>query len=627
VAKPLAGVDPSQSAAAKGRAADLVGRTISDRYRIVELLAMGGMGAIYRAEHLLMRKAIAIKVLHPETENFPELVARFEREAIAGAHIVHPNVASASDFGKFDGGSYFLVLEYIEGETLSDIIKRGPVEPRRAAKLARQLAAALGAAHQKEIVHRDVKPKNVMICEPSILETAARGGEDEIVKLIDFGLAKVPVDKLSTAARDPDAENRELTNAGVVMGTVAYMAPETALGMRAVQARADLYSLGVILYEMLTGKHMFDAVEPQKLFAAHCSLKPPPMKERNPNINVPPALESIVMRLLEKDPNDRYPDADALIAALDAFKMQMAHEAGIMKPAASVFPPPGTELTPLPSAASGSLTMAKVPEKRSALSGPLPWIVGALGVLVVVGGLAFALAGASSGGSAPPSASAAAAPSERPVQSAAQQTSKPSAPKPSAPVAPPSAPASAEALAAGEANARSIRDAMNGGPTKAASALLDLMKSEPEAFQEPTVQAAAATAAEKIADADLLETNDIFDQLATKLGEPGLDILYELSALPEGSKAGPRASALLARPDVIAKASVAMRIAYDLRKASCQARPFLFPRAGKEGDDRTLVLLGAMQPPGCEPRSSPCCFVKHAELEKAVGDIRARLRR
>ncbi len=162
---------------------------------------MGAMGAVYKGEHLLMRKQVAIKVLHPEIEDFPELVARFEREAIAGAHINHPNVASASDFGKFDGDSYFLILEYIEGTTLSDIIKQGPLEPLRAARIAKQLAAALGAAHQRGIVHRDVKPRNIMICEPSILDTVARGGDDEIVKLIDFGLAKVPVEKLSTVAR------------------------------------------------------------------------------------------------------------------------------------------------------------------------------------------------------------------------------------------------------------------------------------------------------------------------------------------------------------------------------------------------------------------------------------------
>src|SRR5688572_27328252 len=227
---PLAGGDPSQSETAQARAKAMVGRTISDRYRIVELVAMGAMGAVYKGEHLLMRKQVAIKVLHPEIEDFPELVARFEREAIAGAHVNHPNVASASDFGKFDGDSYFLVLEYIEGTTLSDIIKQGPVEVLRAANLAKQLAAALGAAHIRGIVHRDVKPRNIMICEPSILDTSARGGEDEIVKLIDFGLAKVPVEKLSELAKDPSTDGKELTNAGVVMGTVAYMAPETALG-------------------------------------------------------------------------------------------------------------------------------------------------------------------------------------------------------------------------------------------------------------------------------------------------------------------------------------------------------------------------------------------------------------
>jgi eukaryotic-like serine/threonine-protein kinase len=618
VPKPLAGGDPSQSAAAKDRAAALVGRTISDRYRIVKLLAMGGMGAIYKAEHLLMRKAVAIKVLHPETENFPELVARFEREAIAGAHIVHPNVASASDFGKFDGGSYFLVLEYIEGLTLSDLIKEGPVAPLRAARLIRQLAAALGAAHQKGIVHRDMKPKNVMICEPTIVDTAARGGEDEIIKLIDFGLAKVPVDKLSTAARDPDADSRDLTNAGVVMGTVAYMAPETALGMRAVQARADLYSLGVILYEMLAGKHMFDAVDPQKLFAAHCSLKPPPLRERNPNVNVPASLESIVMRLLEKDPGDRYPDSEALIVALDAFKMQMKHEAGISKPAfRAIASNVVGELTPLPSAASGPHAMSKIPEKRSPLSGPVPWIAGALGVVLLVGGLAFALSG---GSEKPDEKKEASGPT---ATAAPPETSKPQPPVTAAKTASATPPAPNP----GEADAKALRDAMNSGPANAGATLANLVRTKADAFREPTVQAAAAAAAEKVADADLPETDEIFEHFASKLGQPGVDVLYELTLLPEGSKAAARAHALLAKPEVIASGSVPMKIAYELSKATCSQRIFLFPRAALEGDDRTLVLLNSMLPPACEPRTSPCCFLKHGELEKAVADIRARLRR
>src|SRR6185436_15715911 len=129
-----------------------IGRILSERYRIAALVAMGGMGAIYRAEHLLMRKQVAVKVLHPNVEGFPELVARFEREAVAGAHIQHPNVATASDFGKFDGGSAFLVLEFIEGETLRDALKAGAMPAPVAAGIAKQLAAALGAVHDKGIV-------------------------------------------------------------------------------------------------------------------------------------------------------------------------------------------------------------------------------------------------------------------------------------------------------------------------------------------------------------------------------------------------------------------------------------------------------------------------------------------
>jgi serine/threonine protein kinase len=294
VAKALIGGDRPQSEASKERAAALVGRTISDRYRLVELLAMGAMGAVYRAEHLLMRKEVAIKVLHPESENFPELVTRFEREAVAGAHIDHPNVASASDFGTFDGESRFLVQEFVPGDNLHDLVKRGPLPAPRATLIARELAAALGAAHAKGIVHRDVKPRNVMILD-------REGGP--VVKLIDFGLAKVPVEALSTAAQDPDAVHRSLTNAGVVMGTVAYMAPETAFGMRAVREPADLYSLGLILYEMLTGRHPFQADDPAVLFALQRAEPPPPLKVRNPAVDVPAALERVVMRLLEKDPD------------------------------------------------------------------------------------------------------------------------------------------------------------------------------------------------------------------------------------------------------------------------------------------------------------------------------------
>lgn len=317
---------PKQSSdlGSRERAEALIGRVISDRYRIAELLAMGGMGAVYRGEHLLLKKRIAIKILHPEIENLPDLVARFEREAIAGAHIQHPNVAAATDFGKLDDGSYFLVLEYVRGTTLYQVIRGGVIEPRRAVHIARQVALALGAAHAMGVVHRDVKPRNIMLIE----------GKSDQAKLIDFGLAKMSMERLADSLRSPTSggsgrralgsgssltgEGERLTGVGVIFGTIAYLAPEAAFGMDAVDARADLYALGLILYEMLTGKHPFEASDMVELFKQQRWAAPPSFAARAPTVSVSPALEALVMRLLEKDPAARYQTAADLVAALDA---------------------------------------------------------------------------------------------------------------------------------------------------------------------------------------------------------------------------------------------------------------------------------------------------------------------
>jgi serine/threonine-protein kinase len=298
----------------------------------------------------------------------------------------------------------------------------------------------------------------------------------------------------------------------------------------------------------------------------------------------------------------------------------MKHEANIMKPSARAFPSAiGVgELTPLTAAHSGARPLPHLQEKRSLLSGPVPWIAGAVAAVLVVGGLAFAFAG---GSETPqkPSATAAAEPERTAPQPSTVPSSKPTA-KLAASVGP-------TEVRPGDAEAKALRDAVNSGPANGSSTLLHLLKAKPETFRETSVQAAAAAAAEKAAENDLQETDEIFEHFATKLGEPGLDVLYELASLPEGSKAATRAHALLAKPEVIGTGSTAMRIAYDLRKASCSQRTFLFTRAAKEGDDRTLVLLSSMLPPACEPRASPCCFLKHGELEKAVAEIRARIRR
>jgi serine/threonine-protein kinase len=284
----------------------LVGAVLGGRYLIERLIGEGGMGAVYQAEHMHMHKRMAVKVLHPEMGRLPEVVARFEREAMAAAHIEHPNVAAATDFGKLDDGSFFLVLEYVEGESLRDASASGPLALDRALHITLQMASALSRAHSIGIVHRDLKPENVML--------VTRDGRGDFVKVLDFGIAKVPIGELGGDARVP---GQALTQLGMVYGTPEYMAPEQALG-QSVDGRADLYSLGVLLFEMVTGTRPYQHDSKVALLGMHVTAPIPRMQQRVPDVEIPPRLEDIVHRLLAKEASARFSDAKQLIDALDS---------------------------------------------------------------------------------------------------------------------------------------------------------------------------------------------------------------------------------------------------------------------------------------------------------------------
>ena len=314
----------------------LVGRTLDGRYRIDSVLAMGAMGTVYLARHVKLRKRVALKVLHPDVAGHDELALRFEREALAGGQVSHANVACATDFGELDDGTRYLVMEYVRGESLRTVIDvDAPLEATRAVRIARQIARALRAIHARGIVHRDVKPGNVMI------------GDDDLVKVVDFGLAKVDDSRLSTLPHEEDEEQR-LTVHGVIFGTIAYLAPESARGMDFVDARADLYALGVIFYEMLAGRHPFGAKSQAALFAQQVHDPVPLIGDRAPGVVVEPKLERIVRQLLHKDPASRFRDAGALVAALD----EVAPEQRAAAPAPAPHERPPAVADPSPSASA-----------------------------------------------------------------------------------------------------------------------------------------------------------------------------------------------------------------------------------------------------------------------------------
>jgi len=287
--------------------------TLVGNYRLDTILGRGGMGTVYSGEHVYIKKPVAVKVLHPQFARYTEAVNRFLREARAASSINHPNIVDVTDFGLLGDGLVYFVMEFLDGKSLEDVIEReGAVELHRALNIANQMALALEAAHDQGVIHRDLKPDNVMLlARPGRRDLVRMATGDpagmpqapvferevmwDFVKLLDFGIAKVLV---------PDELTAE-TVQGAVFGTPEYMSPEAARG-EDVDHRADIYSLGVILFDMLTGRPPFEAQAANEVLQMQIHRPPPSPREFAPHREITEAAERVILKAMQKDPERRF---------------------------------------------------------------------------------------------------------------------------------------------------------------------------------------------------------------------------------------------------------------------------------------------------------------------------------
>jgi serine/threonine-protein kinase len=278
-----------------------VGREIANQFRILEKIGSGGMGAVYKAEQPDMRRFVAVKILHPRYLSRPDLVSRFRREARAMSHLQHPNTAKVYLYGQLEDGACYFVMEYLAGKNLAQTVRaEGPMTPERAVAVMSQVCGALAEAHAQGIVHRDLKPENIFLTN--------LGGITDYAKVLDFGLAKV-------TEREMRPGSLILTQEGMVFGTPEFMSPEQARGEK-LDGRSDIYSLGVILYELVTGKLPFDAAQPMEFIQRHIKDPPIPFSKRAPGRTFPPGFEAVIEKALAKRPEQRYQSATELGQAL-----------------------------------------------------------------------------------------------------------------------------------------------------------------------------------------------------------------------------------------------------------------------------------------------------------------------
>jgi serine/threonine-protein kinase len=309
--------------------------TIRGKYQIIDKIGSGGMAVVYRVKHLAFGEIFAIKIVGQLIADNEEFLKRFKTEAVVTRKLHHPNAVRVDDLDTTEDGRPFILMEYVEGRSLRAVVQeQGTLPMTRALPIARQVCGALGAAHALGIVHRDIKPDNILL-------VPQKDGTDQ-AKVLDFGIAKVREGTLDVG------EGYTPTQTGVVVGTPQYISPEQALGMRGddIDGRADIYSLGVVLYEMLTGDLPFHSDTPMGIILHHIQTPPRPPRDARPDLNIPQTLNDVLMKALAKDPGRRFQTADEFLQALNR-----GHDAGLtgLRPA----PIASTAVAPVPPAAAG----------------------------------------------------------------------------------------------------------------------------------------------------------------------------------------------------------------------------------------------------------------------------------
>ncbi len=280
----------------------LVGKTFEQRYEVMRRLGAGAMGAVYEVRHLRLNKRFAMKVIHRELTQIPEFLARFEREALSMSHLQHANCVTVTDFGRAATGEVFLVMEYLKGQPLSELLD-APIPLGTALEITRQILQGLKHAHSVGIIHRDIKPENVMCVQDA--------DHHWQVKVVDFGIAKIPMS---------GSENERITQAGIIFGTPEYMAPEQALSTD-VNKEADLYAVGVILWHMLTGRLLFEGAGQVEILGTKLSQAAPSLDQAAPGV-FSPRLMNLLRRTLERDPLKRIPSAEEMLREIHAIRQQ-----------------------------------------------------------------------------------------------------------------------------------------------------------------------------------------------------------------------------------------------------------------------------------------------------------------